>query len=80
MLLLPIAEKRGLFLQRSRPGLVFLSSPLFFDFGFFFCLFSFLSFFPLVGDVALPHQAQRNRSLQQFLAFGGLSMVLRFVQ
>lgn len=47
MLLLPVAEKRGLFLQRSRPGLVFLSSPLFFDFGVF--LVVFFSFFLSIG-------------------------------
>ena len=65
-----------------RPGFSLLSTvSWFFCFGgFCFCFCFFLSFFPLVGDVALPHQAQRNRSLQQFLAFGGLRMVLRLVQ
>lgn len=72
MLLLPTAEKQGLFFQQSRPGLVSLSSPP------FFVLFRVLHWWE--EDMLLSHnQEQGNRSLQQFLAFGGLRRVLRLV-
>ena len=69
MLLLPTAEKRGLFLQQSRSGLVSLLSTVF---VVVVCLHW--------SEMLLSqNQAQGNRDLQQFLAFWDLRMGLRSV-
>ena len=68
MLLLPTAEKRGLFLQQSRSGLVSLLSTVF--------VVVCLHWWEMLLS---QNQAQGNRDLQQFLAFWDLRMGLRSV-